>query len=119
MFNYARKCSLLGDTQKGDCTYILYIGCNVNGVPTYREKDIMRVVGKVFPCFTLTMSKGYYVYRNAFDTQGYPLHDMEETAIVHISTDEPQKVDHLICLTKRAYRQECVGLVELNGMRFI
>jgi hypothetical protein len=110
---------LIGDNSNKEFTYLLYIGTNVQGVPTWTRDDILRVVGKIFPCFTLQDGKGYYIYKDLRDSQGNPLKDEETTYLAHISTDRPELVDHLICLIKRAYKQECVGVIELNGMRFL
>lgn len=111
--------TLVGDNSDKEFTYILYIGTNVQGVPTWTRDDILRVVGKVFPCFTLQDGSGVYVYRDLRDSQGNPLKDEETTYIAHISTDCPDQIERLIRLIKRAYKQECIGLVELNGMRFL
>lgn len=102
-------------------TYVLFIGLNVNGVPTWTPYDAKKAVAHVFDAFTCIMQgvKGCYVYRNVKDDDNQPLIDNEQTVIALISTNKPDQITRLIKLIKRAYKQESVGLIKLPKMLFI
>jgi hypothetical protein len=100
-------------------TYVLFIGCNVQGVPTWNYSHINKVVAHVFDAFTLCKASGEYVYRNLKDKDNSPLVDHEETYVAYISTNKRDQIDRLIKLTKRAYKQECLGMIILPSMMFI
>ena len=87
----------------------LYVGCNVNGVPTHTMADVCTVL-KNCKIENATITEGF----------GFYLGEMERTVIVTLC-DLTEAQEHYIIFTlcfllRLVLRQECIGVERFDNL---